>query len=78
MANLRNRRFAINDVKGNRQYVDAAYWMVGGSVPMHAGGIPEAAGFVVFKAVNHDIVFGIREDQVMFIRDVTDAAERIS
>lgn len=71
MANLRTRKFAIVDLKGNRSYVDAAYWMVGGSTTV--GGIQEASGFVVFKAVNHDVVFGMREDQVLWIRDVTDA-----
>lgn len=71
MANLRNRDFEICIDSGARQTVRAAYWMVGGSGGL-AGSKPEADGFVVFKAVNHDIVFGIRVEKVHWIREVFD------
>lgn len=71
MANLRNRDFEICIEDGGYQTVRAAYWMVGGSGGL-SGSKPEADGFVVFKAINHDIVFGIRVDQVKWIREVFD------
>jgi hypothetical protein len=49
--------------------------MVGGSAPIATGSRPEADGFVVFKAINHDVVFGIRADQVRWIRETSERAD---
>lgn len=70
MAKNVTRKYAVK-IKGSSasEIIHAAFWSVD-AVTLQ--GRPEAAGFVVFKAVDHQSVFGVRSDSVEYIREVVD------
>lgn len=70
MAKNTTRKYAVK-IKGasDSEIIHAAFWSVDA---MTLQGRPEAAGFVVFKSVDHQSVFGVRSDSVEYIREIVD------